>query len=321
MKVYCEKPGRRAVSADEQREAINFHFIKERFQEVIMEKSKVYLYDYDEYEGSDKGPSTMVADILADPEFPELAELRIGNWGDSWEDGCQPILDDIVANGDRFSHIRKLFIGDMDYEECEVSWIVQGNYDALWAALPHLKELTIKGSTDLELGNVRHDGLESLTVICGGLPVSVIEAIQNAQLPNLKKLLLYIGSDYYGFDGDEKTIQTLLEKADFPKLEYLGITDSEIQDDLTKVVLESKFMTQIHTLDLSAGTLTDKGGALILEKIPACPNIKTVDLHYHYLSDNMMRELEDLPVEIDLSEQNEPENYHGDIWMNAMLTE
>ncbi len=286
-----------------------------------MEKSKLYMYDYDEYEEEDKGADTMVDDILADPDFPGLTELRIGSWGSAWEGTCQPILDAIAANAERFSHIRKLFVGDMDFEECEVSWIVQGNYDALWAALPQLKELTIKGSTDLELGNVRHEGLESLTIICGGLPASVIEAIQNAKLPNLKKLLLYIGSDYYGFDGDENTIRTLLEKADFPRLQYLGITDSEIQDELARVVLESKFMTQIHTLDLSAGTLTDKGGALLLEKIPACPNIKTVDLHYHYLSDDMMRKLEELPVEMDLSEQNEPENYHGDVWMNAMLTE
>ena len=38
------------------------------------------------------------------------------------------ILDGIAANADRFSHITKLFIGDMDYEVCEVSWIMQGNY-------------------------------------------------------------------------------------------------------------------------------------------------------------------------------------------------
>lgn len=286
-----------------------------------MEKSKVYVYDYDEYEDEGKGADTMVADILADPDFPSLSELRIGSWGSAWEDSCQPILDDIVANAERFSHIRKLFVGDMDFEECEVSWIIQGNYDALWAALPQLKELTIKGSTDLELGNVCHEGLESLTVICGGLPMSVIEAVQKAKLPNLKKLLLYIGSDYYGFDGDKESIRTFLAQADFPKLEYLGITDSEIQDDLTEVTLESKFMGQIHTLDLSAGTLTDKGGALLLEKIPAYPNITFLDLHYHYMSDEMVQKLEDLPIELDVSQQNEPENYHGDIWMNALLTE
>ena len=108
---------------------------------------------------------------------------------------------------------------------------------------------------------------------------------------------------------------------DFPKLQYLGISDSEIQDELAEVVVNSRYMNQIETLDLSNGTLTDKGGELILQKIPACPNIKKLDLHYHYLTDGMMEKLKALPVEIDLDEKNEPDNFNGEIWMNAMLTE
>lgn len=286
-----------------------------------MEKSKTYSYDYDQYESENKGPASMIGDILADPEFPALTELVIGSWGWACEDSCQNIIDGIVEHAGEFSHIEKLFIGDMDYEECEVSWIIQGNYEKLWAAMPQLKELTIKGSTDLVLGQICHEGLESLTIICGGLPVSVIREIQNAKLPSLKKLLLYIGVDNYGFDGDAETVRTLLEKSDFPQLTYLGITDSEIQDELAKVVLESKYMGQIHTLDLSCGTLSDQGGELLLEKIPAYPNVEKLDLHYHYLSDSMMEKLKELPVELDVEEQNEPEVYHGEVWMNAMLTE
>ena len=286
-----------------------------------MEPSKTYSYDYEQYEEEKKGPSTMVEEILADPEFPALKELIIGSWGWACEDNCQPIIDGIVAHKDRFSGIQSLFIGDMDFEECEVSWIMQGDYSRLWDAMPQLKELTIKGTTELALGDINHQGLESLTIICGGLPSSVISSIQNACLPNLKKLLLYIGSDNYGFDGDAGTIRTLLSQSNFPKLEYLGIADSEIQDELTEAVLESKYMGQIHTLDLSCGTLSDKGGLLLLEKLPLYPNIKILDLHYHYMTDELTKKLRGLPLEIDLSEQNEPEEYDGDLWMNAMLTE
>lgn len=187
--------------------------------------------------------------------------------------------------------------------------------------MPQLKALTIKGSTDLELGEICHEGLESLTIICGGLPVSVIRSVQEAKLPHLKKLLLYIGIEDYGFDGDVDTIKELLEKADFPDLTYLGIVDSEIQDDIAKTVLESKFMGRIHTLDLSNGTLTDKGGALLLEKLPSYPNIKKLDVHYHYLTDDMAGKLEGMPMEVDVSEKNEPDEYKGEIYMNAMLTE
>ena len=250
-----------------------------------------------------------------------MTELIIGDWGGAWEDSCQAVLDGIVEHAQQFSHIQRLFIGDMDYEECEVSWIMQGDYARLWAALPNLKALTIKGSTDLELGEICHERLEELTIICGGLGSDVIRSIQNAKLPNLKKLLLYIGIEDYGFDGNADTIKELLDKADFPKLSYLGITDSEIQDELAQVVLNSKFMGQIETLDLSMGTLTDKGGALLFETLPKWPNIKTLDVHYHYLSDEMEEKLCSLPITVDVSEGEEPDEYDGEIYMNAMLTE
>ncbi len=285
-----------------------------------MGNTKKYAYDYDDYDAG-KGPSTMVEEILADPEFRQVTDLTIGSWGSACEDDCQEILDGIIANKERFAHVDSLFIGDMDYEECEVSWILQGNYSALWAAMPQLKELTIKGSMDLELGEICHENLESLAIICGGLPVSVIRSIQKAKLPCLKKLVLYIGIDNYGFDGDADTIRTFLEESDFPKLEYLGIEDSEIQDELAEVVLNSKYMSRIHTLDLANGTLTDRGGQLLLEKIPMYPNIRVLDLHYHYMSDEMGEKLKALPARVDVSDPNEQEEYDGEIWMNAMLTE
>lgn len=285
-----------------------------------MGKSKTYSYDYDDYENG-KNAETMVKEILEDPEFPELEELIIGGWGGEFEDDCQPIIDGIIENTDRFSHITGLFVGDMDFEVCEVSWIMQGDYSGLWKAMPQLKELTVKGSMNLTLGAIQHENLESLTIICGGLGKGVLEEISRAKLPSLKKLLLYIGIDDYGFDGNADTVREMLAASDFPKLTYLGITDSEIQDELTEVVLESKYIRQITTLDLSNGTLTDKGGKLLLEKIPGLPNIEKLDLHYHYLSDEMMKKLEDLPLAVDVSEQEEADEWNGKLWYNAMLTE
>ena len=288
-------------------------------EENIDVSKQTYYYDYEEYDNG-KGPETMIEEILAHEAFPELDELVIGNWG-AWDSSCQPIIDGIIENKEKFSHIQKVFIGNMDCEACEVSWILQGNYSKLWAAMPQLKELTIKGSDELVLGEICHEELEALTIICGGLPVSVIQSIQNAKLPKLKKLLLFIGVEEYGFDGDENTIKELLTQAQFPELIYLGITNSEIQDELTEVVLGSKFMEQITTLDLSNGTLTDKGGALLLEKIPQYPNIRKLDIHHNYLSVNMVKKLEALPIEVDTSEIEQSWEYDGRIRMNALLTE
>ena len=265
----------------------------------------------------------MVGEILADPEFQNIDKLIIGDWGGAYEDSCQAVLDAIADNADKFSHITSLFVGDMDYEECEISWIIQGDYSRIWEAMPQLKEITVKGSTDLKLGKIKHSNLESLTIICGGLGSDVIKEIEEAELPELKKLLVYIGSENYGFDGDADTVRSLLANSDFPKLEYLGIADSEIQDELTAVVLDCKYIDSITTLDLSCGTITDKGGELLLKKLPELKNLKKLDLSYNYLSDEMKEKLTAAApaVEMDLSDSQEADEWDGELWYNAMVTE
>ena len=287
-----------------------------------MYKSKRFAYSYEETQENGKNASTMIDDILADKDFLQLEEIVIGCWGEPWEngDGAQALIDGIVSNREKFARVKSLFIGDMDYEDCEVSWIVQADYSALWQAMPQLEKLTIKGSVGLSLGEIRHEHLKCLEIICGGLPASVMKQIQDARLPSLEKLLLYIGVEDYGFDGDMSTVRALLEKSDFPDLSYLGLTDSELQDEIAEAVLESKYITQIQTLDLSMGTLTDVGGQLLLDQIGHYPNVKTLDLHYHFLSDNMMTKLSELNAEVYLEGQESAEGYGGEIYY-PMLTE
>lgn len=290
-----------------------------------MYKSKRYEYDYDDYEEGGKSAETMIADIMADEEFPSLEGIVIGSWGDAWEDACQQIIDDIVGNKDKFSHIKSLFIGDMGFEDCEVSWIIQGDYSKLWNAMPQLESLTIKGSTDLSLGTIQHDNLKKLEIICGGLPSNVIKSITKAKLPSLETLILYIGVDNYGFDGDKDIIKQLLDDSDFPSLKYLGLEDSEIQDDIAEIVFGSKYISQIETLDLANGTLTDKGGQLIADKLKDYPNIKKVDLHYHFMTDEIMDKLDDLAdemdIDIDMDDDQEADEYDGEVYYYPMLTE
>lgn len=288
---------------------------------LTWEKSKRYSYDWEEYEEGGKDAKTMIEDILADQELPELSEIVIGCWGESWDNSAQPIVDGIVANKDKFAHIKSLFIGDMDYEECEVSWIEQADYEKLWAALPQLEKLTIKGSTNLSLGKIQHENLKSLEIICGGLPKAVIQSIAGAELPELRNLFLYIGVEDYGFDGTVSDIADMLAKSDFPKLEALGIMDSEIQDEIAEAVVKCKYMNQITVLDLSLGTLTDKGGEILLKELPSCENIKSVDLHYHYMSEDMMKKLQGLAVSVNVDEQQEEDEYNGEIYRYPMLTE
>lgn len=285
-------------------------------------KSKKYFYTYEDYESGEKNSLTLAKEILEDSELPTLQEIIVGCWGEAYEDSVDELLEEFIRQKEKLQHIESFFIGDMDYEECEVSWIVQGNYGKFLENFPNLKSLKIKGSNELFLGKINHNNLEVLEIICGGLSKEVILQIANANLPALKKLNLYLGVEDYGFDADIEDIKTLL-KADFiSKLEYLGLGDSEIQDEITELVFSLNNLSSLKTLDLSNGTLTDKGGEIILNNINKLKSLEMLDLEYHYLSDDMKEKLKKgIGCNVNLDEQQEADVYDDEVYYYPMLTE
>ena len=294
------------------------------------ESSKRYEYDYDDSAADGKNASVMVEEILNDGELPNLSEIIIGCWGGAWEKDVQPLIDgivesEVVKKQGKLSHIKSFFVGDMGMEECEVSWILQGDYSKLWAAMPNLEKFGVRGSTGLGLGKVEHENIREFDIVCGGLGEEVIASVRDAKLPALERLTLYIGIEDYGFYGSIEDIKKLLDESDFPNLKHLGLEDSEIQDDITEAVFNSKYISQVESLSLANGTLTDKGGQIILDKLKDYPNIKELDLHFNYLSSKMSKKLtklaEECGVKINVNDSQEPEEYDGETWYYAMLTE
>lgn len=283
-----------------------------------METTKKYFYEYDDYADEEKDSKTLLNEILESPELPELTELIIGCWGESWETGVQDLIEGMIENADKFDNIEHLFIGDMTFEECEVSWIIQGDYSRLWEALPDLKALTIKGSSELKLGEIKHANLESLEIICGGLPSSVIESIASAKLPNLKKLNLYLGVEDYGFDGSIEDIENLLNSDVLKNVEYLGLGNSEIQDEVVETVLNSSIINHLRTLDFSNGNLSNEGAQMILDHSEDLSHLEYLNLQYHFLDESYMAKLKELPFKINLDEKNENDEEYGNY---PMLTE
>jgi hypothetical protein len=72
---------------------------------------------------------------------------------------------------------------------------------------------------------------------------------------------------------------------------------------------------------LSNGTLTDKGGQMILDNISMFKNLDKLDLTYHYLSEKMMENLKNTGINVILDEPNDAEEYDGEIYYFPMLTE
>ena len=56
--------------------------------------------------------------------------MIIGEWGSAYETAFP--VDLLVRNAARLDRLRALFIGEMNSEQCEISWIQQGDITACW---------------------------------------------------------------------------------------------------------------------------------------------------------------------------------------------
>ncbi|MCH8621208.1 STM4015 family protein [Undibacterium sp. TS12] len=276
---------------------------------------------YDEAEEG-KTLAEKMAAFLDSTQATEVESLVIAAWEEPYEGGPQEALDLMIAQSGKLTSLKELFVGDMDSEECEISWIKQADYTNLLTAFPALERLHIKGSSDLVLSSqvLKHANLKALTIECGGLPKAVIETITTAHLPELEYLQLYLGVDDYGFDAKLADLRPFMQKGLFPKLKYLGLTDSEIANEIATEIAQAPILEQLETLDLSMGTLSDDGGRALLAS-PVIKGqsggLKKLDLHYHYLSNELMKEFKKLPVLVDVSDQQDID----DEWRYPAVTE
>ena len=220
---------------------------REEVAKEMKVEAKKYALSYDEAE---EGVNLMDR-ILKDKKLPSLRQITIGCWGYDGED-CSAIADGIVANKEKFAHLEGLFWGDMDSEEQEISWIEQVDLGPVLDVMPLLNNLKIKGTNNLSIGKKPRPNLKSLEIISGGLPDSVVEDILGSDLSNLEKLVLYVGVEDYGFEGDLAVFKPLFSKDRFPKLKWLGIVDAEEQDAVVEMFLESDILPQLETMYISA---------------------------------------------------------------------
>ena len=116
--------------------------------------------------------SDLFGPLLEEATVGELTALIIGDWGGTGEgNDAAPVVEALVAASERLPKLRALFLGEITYEESEISWINQTDVGPLFAAFPQLVELRIRGGNGLSLGRPKHDRLRKLVIETGGLPV------------------------------------------------------------------------------------------------------------------------------------------------------
>ncbi|RKE21123.1 STM4015 family protein [Streptomyces sp. TLI_171] len=254
-----------------------------------------------------------------------VTALVIGRWFQDEPESLSEALPAILAAADRFPALRALFLGDITYEECEISWIQMCDVSPVFEAFPQLEELVVRGASEdwegnegLALKPAKHRNLKALRFEAGGLPGSVVRAIGASEFPALEKLELWLGVDNYGGDWTVEDLAPFLSGTGLPALTYLGLQNAEQQDRIAAEVARAPVVPRLTGLSLSMGALTDEGVAALLEGQPLT-HLKTLDLHHHYLTEGMQQRLKDaLPgVAIDLSDAEDP----SDNWRYVAISE
>jgi len=245
----------------------------------------------------------LLADFLKDPRSLQTQAMVVGDWGVSTSsDNSSAEAIAALANAHhKLPNLKYLFFGDITYEECEISWLVQGDFSPLLSAYPELEYLAIRGGQELSLGKARHAKLNTLIIQAGGLSPDVIHQIAAADFPLLEHLELWLGESNYGGDTTVEDIVPLLKDERFAKLKYLGLKNSEIEDQIAAAVAQAPIVGRLETLDLSMGTLSDEGARALLAS-PWVKKLKRLDVHHHYLSDGMQKQLHALGIDVDSSD-------------------
>ena len=264
------------------------------------------------------------ARFVATVDLSAVQALIIGQWGESYEADSSSIVELIVAQQERLTSLRAVFLADITTEEQEISWIQQSDVTPILATFPRLVELGIRGGTDLQFPPTGHGCLRRLTVESGGLPVDVVRGISSSEFPALEFLELWLGDDGYGGDATAEDLSDLLSGEALPSLKHLGLRNSEIQDAVVHAVVAAPLLARLRTLDLSLGVLTDDGAAALLAS-RRFAHLDSLDLHHHFLSDAVVADLTqhcaELAVHVDLSEQMSPDASDGEVWRCIAVTE
>jgi predicted DNA-binding WGR domain protein len=268
---------------------------------------------YDEEDEERKSLSDKLAAFLAEPAAAQAQGLVIGHWGgvDSVDQSSAPIVEALVAARDRLPNLRHLFLGDIVTEENEVSWIQQTDVSPLFEAYPALEEFRVRGSNNLSFGTLQHKNLKTLTVETGGLPVSVLREVCAAKLPALVHLELWLGEEQYGWDGTVEDLKPLLSGKLFPKLRYLGLRDSIIANEVAAAVAQAPVLKEIRVLDLSLGNLDDEGARALAGSADVA-KLEKLDIHHHFVSEEVVAQLKGLGIEVDAGERMKPWDFDPD---------
>ncbi len=172
---------------------------------------------------------------------------------------------------------------------------------------PLVETLTVTGG-GIGFDKLSHPQLKNLKLETGGLPAKAVQAVAAADLPQLLKLDLWLGTDDYGGSGNVAMLQPIFCKV-LPQLEILGLKNADFQNEIAKGMTTSTILGRIRSLDMSMGTMTDQGAKDILDHADKFKHLTSLDLSENFISDDLCKQLSTAFGDIvDTSDQEEEED-------------
>ncbi|MFD6895039.1 hypothetical protein ACFWB0_10895 [Rhodococcus sp. NPDC060086] len=274
-----------------------------------------------------RGDDAFVDDLLSLAGQPWAGQITTLVFG-CWTEASDPLpADKVVPLLAAFPAVRHLFVGDMTFEESEISWIDWGDLGSVLAATPELETLQLRGGSTsivndpVSFATPTLPRLRSLTVESGGLQQGYLDALLAIDAPDLTDLELWLGVDNYGAITDFEPLTGLLAGDRFPAMTRLGLRNSDLADRIAAALQQAPVLQRITALDLSNGTLTDTGAdALAAADLGA---VRSLILDHHFVSDEALTRLRAAhpQIEISAADRQEPETYNDEVYLYTAVSE
>lgn len=268
-------------------------------EEGVTSIDVAYKIVIDHYEEEETGEdyAAKIEKLCDSDQVGKLKNIVLGNWIEEYgEDDVDNIKDAIailIENASKFTALEGLMIGDIFYEESELSWIFYDDMSALWNAFPNLKILHIRGAAGLKLGKIKHDKLEKFILESAGTAQNIALELAKAELPKLESLELWLGANRHteGSQVSEHDL-TLLFNNSFPALKAVAILNSELGFRTIRSVKNTSLLKQLRLLDFSGGILGDEAVKELIDD--SLQQVETLDISYNYFSDEAVKKLQNI---------------------------
>jgi len=93
----------------------------------------------------------------------------------------------------------------------------------------------------------------------------------------------------------------------FPKLKYLGLCNSSVADTFPALMVGHPLMGQLETLDFSHGWFGNAGAEVLLANAEELKKLKRFVLEHHYVGNELTEKLQALPLQVDISNGESPD--------------